>query len=739
MKQISQNYKSGQVKLEDVAAPPLRPGKLLIAAEFSAVSIGTEGMKVREAKMSYVGMARARPDQVKKVLHTLKQQGIRATYEKVMNRLDSLTPLGYSMCGVVVEVGEGVIGYEVGQRVACAGGNANHSELVCVPKNLCVPIPSDVDPRHAAFTTVGAIAMQGYRQSEMQLGETACIIGLGLLGQILTQILAAAGISVIGVDLQKGRCQLAESSGATAAFQPDDANMMKSIHRLTGGRGVDCVFITASGSSNAPVTLAASVSRDRARVVDIGKTKLDLPWNDYYEKELDVRFSRSYGPGRYDSTYEEDGIDYPIGYVRWTERRNMQSFVELLRKKAVDLTPLITEVVPFDQAEALYQAVATASDNILGIVFDYKLKDHKALDKRAREWRVNAAKAPGARDENTADIGVIGAGNYASSMLLPHLRDDKRANLRIVATTSGLTSKNAAVKFGIEKATTDYRVVIDSADVSTILIATRHSSHSSMVCEGLRAGKNVYVEKPLAISWRGLHEVVNTISESGNNRLMVGFNRRFSPMVKRIKNTMASAGPLSILYRVHAGQIDSGSWYQDSSHGSRFVGEAGHFIDVMSFLVGARPIEVFARTLRPSRAVKDDGDNVVVTVSYEDGSVGSLLYLTQGGHKTPKERIEAFGGGRTCILNNFESLQIYDGDGTSQSKSRSIDKGQKEQMKQFVAAVVDGEDMPISLSTILDTTAVTLAAEQSVISGAKVVLQDCDVTEAAGVIPSSVA
>ena len=730
MKQISQNYKSGQVRLEDVAVPKLRPGGLLVATEYSAVSIGTEGMKVREAKMSYLGMARARPDQVKKVLQALRQQGIRTTYEKVMNRLDSLTPLGYSLCGVIVEVGENVTGFKVGQRVACAGGHANHSEIIYAPRNLCVLVPDGVLPEHAAFTTVGAIVMHGYRQSEMQLGETACIIGLGLLGQILTQILNAAGISVIGVDIREDRCQLATASGAASAFKPDDANLLKVIQRSTGNRGADCIFITASGASNAPVTLAAKVARDRARIVDIGKTRVDLPWNDYYEKELDVRFSRSYGPGRYDSTYEEDGVDYPIGYVRWTEQRNMQSFVELLQHKAVDLTDLITEIVPFDQAESTYQALASTSDNILGIVFDYNLADYTAIDRSARDWGVNAPKATRLQPTESASIGIIGAGNYASSMLLPHLRKDNRARLRIVATTSGLTSKNAAAKFGIEKSTTDYRAVIDSENVSAILIATRHSSHAGMVCEGLRAGKTVYVEKPLAISWNGLSDVITAINESGNDRLMVGFNRRFAPLVVKMKQTMDSAGPLSILYRVHAGEIDAGSWYQDSSQGSRFVGEAGHFFDVMSFINGARPIEVFAQTLQPSKSVKDDSDNLVATVTYEDGSIASLLYLTQGGHKTPKEHIEAYGGGRTCILHNFERLDIFDGDRSSTRKARTINKGQKEQLSRFVVSIVTAKEMPIPLSTILDTTSLTLAAEQSARSGTKISLKDLELQRA---------
>jgi threonine dehydrogenase-like Zn-dependent dehydrogenase len=373
MRQVTQNYKSGEIRLEEVDWPALKAGGVLVRSHYSVISTGTEGMKVREGKLSYLGKARARPDQLKKVLQSLKQQGLLATYRKVMNKLDSLTPLGYSLAGEVVAVGADAAEFHVGQRVACAGaGYANHAEVNFVPKNLVVPVPDEVSLKHASFATVGAIALHAFRQAQMQLGESACVIGLGLLGQLLVQILRAAGIHAVGTDLVAERCRLAEELGANAALTAEDPALERLIARLTGGAGVDCVFVAAGGGSNAATELAVRIARDRARVVDIGKTRLDLPWNDYYLKELDVRFSRSYGPGRYDANYEERGIDYPIGYVRWTEKRNLASFLDLVSSGQVKVEPLISQVRKFGEAETVYRELAENGGNVLAVAFEYE-------------------------------------------------------------------------------------------------------------------------------------------------------------------------------------------------------------------------------------------------------------------------------------------------------------------------------------------------------------------------------
>lgn len=723
MKQVGQNYRKGTVTLEDVPAPVCHGGGLLVATDFSAVSIGTEGMKVREGKMSYVGMARARPDQVKKVLATLQQQGIKSTYQKVMNRLDSLTPLGYSTAGRVQAIGSGVVGFKVDQRVACGGaGYANHAELNFVPRNLCVAIPDNVSGAHAAFTTIGSIAMQGYRQSEAQLGEIVCVIGLGLIGQILVQILVAAGVSVVGVDLVASRLDTAKRGGAIDAFKPDDPDLHAAVRRVSGGHGMDCVFITTGGSSNEPVELASQISRDRARIVDIGKTKLDLCWNDFYEKELDLRFSRSYGPGRYDSKYEQEGIDYPIGYVRWTENRNMQAFLDLVAKNKIDMDLIVGKPVDFNNAEDTYTALATNSE-ALGLVFKHEGSSNQESPNDLITWTEKLSVGKQSVASNNAIIGVIGAGNYASSMLLPHLAGDDRVTLKSVATSSSLSATNAARKFGFESSTTNDDHLFGSDYISTILIATRHSSHVNLVCKGLEAGKTVYCEKPLAIDRDGFMHVVQTVRKTGNDRLMVGFNRRFAPIIQKLKSLL-KGGPLTMLYRVQAGALEPGTWYLDPREGGRFVGEAGHFLDLMTSVIGSRPVCVSAHSLSPYKQIGDDNENIVATVEFADGSLGCLMYLTQGSDKIGKEYLELHGSGQSITIDNFGTLMAFDGARNSKMKFAGKDKGQANQMRAFVNALVTGHNIPIPIEEILDTTALTLAAAESARIGKRIRLAD---------------
>jgi predicted dehydrogenase/threonine dehydrogenase-like Zn-dependent dehydrogenase len=711
MKQVSQNYRTGKIRLEDVENPALKRGGIVVRTRYSVISIGTEGMKVKEGKMSYLGKARARPDQVKKVLNTMRQQGLVATYQKVINKLDSLTPLGYSLSGEVIAVGEGAEEFHVGQRVACAGaGYANHAEINFIPRNLAVPVPEGVAMKHAAFATVGAIALQGYRQAEMQLGETACVIGLGLLGQLLVQILRAGGMHVIGIDLVESRCRLAEDMGAAVAMTPGDPGLAATIKRLTGGIGVDCIFLAAGGSSNAPVELAVGIARDRARVVDIGKTRLDLPWNDYYLKELDVRFSRSYGPGRYDPTYEERGVDYPIGYVRWTERRNLASFLDLIAEGKVQLEKIVSSVRPFSEAEQVYQEMAEGKSDSLGTVFEYT----GGADLVKRDWVPAVQVTTRPTKSGRLRLGVIGAGSYASSMLLPHLQKNVDVELAAVATTTSLSAQNALRKFGFRNATTDYKEILASDEIDAVLIATRHSSHARLVAEALRSGKATYVEKPLALETRGLELVRQAIAESGNDRLMVGFNRRFSPLVMALAQRFRGVhGPLCAHYRVHAAQLDKSSWYLDQAEGSRFVGEAGHFFDVLAHVIEARPISVSSMSLRPNKVTPDDLENIAVTVQYEDGSLGNLLYLTQGGAKVPKEWLEVFGGGCTAQLQNFESLVTYENEKQDTLRARVVDKGQRHELEAFVSAAKTGSAMPIPVESLFDTTLTTIAALES--------------------------
>ena len=717
MKQISQNYKTGNIKLEEVDIPAAKRGGVIVQTEFSVISAGTEGMKAKEGNMSYLGKAKARPDQVKKVIQSVQQQGLKSTYEKVMNKLDSLTPLGYSLSGSIVDVQQGAEEFQVGQRVACAGaGYANHAEFNYVPKNLVVPVPKNVSMEHAAFTTIGAISMQGFRQANMQLGETACVIGLGLLGQILVQILKASGINVVGIDLMESRCELAISLGAAYATTPNDPALKSYIAKINQGIGIDCSFITAGGNTNAPIELAVDIARDRGRIVDIGKTKLDLSWNDFFDKELDLKFSRSYGPGRYDHNYEEKGIDYPVGYVRWTEKRNMSSFLNLVADEKVLIDPIITEIRPFTEAEDVYSELIEGKESLLGIVFRHP-KDN-VYTKKLPKYRIDENKIVNTIAKDDLGIGMIGAGNYASSMILPNLVKIKAVSFKEVSTATSLSSENAAKKFGFERASTDYKSVLAASDVDIVMIATRHTSHASMVAEALHSQKIVYVEKPLAIDMEGLQEVCNAISTNNNPRLMVGFNRRFSPLVQALNNQMGlHTAPYTINYRVHAGQLDSSSWYLDSSEGSRFIGEAGHFFDLFAAIINARPVSVLARSIRPHNITQDDLDNVSVLVNYADGSVANLTYLTQGGIKVPKEYLEVFGGGSTAQLNNFKEVIIYSGNNRQTHKSKGLNKGQFEMLYEFISNISHGNEVPIALETIIDTTALTLAAADSLKSG----------------------
>lgn len=707
MKQIAQNYKSGELAVLDVPTPACRPGGVVVRTSYSLISTGTELMKVSEARLSLVGKARARPDQVKKVLDSVAQQGPKAAYQKAMNKLDSYTPLGYSLCGVVVEVGAGVEEFAVGDVVAAAGNEfALHSELNWVPVNLCVRVPDGVPPEQAAFSTVGAIAMQGVRRAEPQLGEVACVIGLGLIGQLVVRLLVSAGIKVVGLDTVEERCRMAEKAGALvcAGPTPDGIALVESAAlEASEGLGCDHVLITAGGSSNEPVEVAVRLVRDRGRVVDIGKTRLDLPWNDYYEKELDVRFSRSYGPGRYDDRYELEGIDYPGSYVRWTERRNLSSFLALVAGGQMDLSALVSTVHPIDEAVDVYARLREGQLEGIGHLLHYPDAERaQAEARRPVAERVPSSAADRVRPAGAkVRIGFVGAGNYASSMLLPHLAAHDGVALGSVATARSLSAVNAQRKFGFEQMSTDAEDVLSDPSLDAVFVVTRHRSHAEMVCRALEAGKAVFVEKPLALDEAQVQQILDTVERTGNDRLMVGFNRRFAPLVEELVGQVRrQPGPLSVRYLVNAGKMDSKSWYLDEAEGTRFVGEGGHFIDTVSAIVGAGPVEVHSAV---------QGDEVHALLVYPDGSTGSIAYVTSGSAKFPKETLDVSGGGTTARLDNFRKLTVWGRGRPSTTRALAADKGQRGQVAAFVDAVARGSEMPISLDSLVATTRATLA------------------------------
>ncbi|MGH3990944.1 MAG: bi-domain-containing oxidoreductase, partial [Pseudonocardiaceae bacterium] len=708
MKQVVQNYKTGELTLLEVPAPMCKPGGVLVRTRYSLISTGTELMKVGEAGMSMLAKARARPDQVAKVMQSVATNGLPATYRKVINRLDSYTPLGYSLCGVVAEVGDGVPDVAVGDLVACAGNeHALHSELNWVPTNLYCRVPDGVTAPHGAFGTVGSIAMQGVRRGEPQLGEVALVIGLGLIGQLVVQLLAAAGVRVVGVDPDSERCALAERLGALVCSHPGSGVVDTAVGELTGGHGVDQVYLAAGGSSNEPVELAARLSRDRGRVVDIGKCRLDLPWNAYYEKELDVRFSRSYGPGRYDPAYELEGRDYPIGYVRWTERRNLECFLDLLASGRVDVEPLISHVADFADAVKTYEGLNRGELKAVAVLFRYNGRPDAAIAptvpvpavasvSMARHGRAPAAAprsvdVPAVRPGQSLGVAFVGAGNYASSMLLPHLVGRADVELRQVVTTSALSAANAKRKFGFGEAGTDVETMLEDPSVDAVFVVTRHSSHAELTRRALLAGKAVFVEKPLALSEAELGRVLSAIEESGNDRLQVGFNRRFAPLLREAKGRFGRrVGPASVRYLVNAGKLDQQSWYgRQDSEGSRFVGEGGHFVDTVSWLLDSEPSTVFAC------ATPGQGDLQVV-LRYLDGSTAVITYATSGAAGFPKETIDLLADGKVLRFDDFQRAGVHGRKRWSTPRlvsprmARGRDKGQRAQIDAFLDAVRSG-------------------------------------------------
>ncbi len=728
MKQVVQNYKSGELAVLDVPVPGCKPGGVLVRSAYSLISTGTELMKVSEAGMSMLGKARSRPDQVAKVMQSVATNGLPATYRKVMGKLDSYTPLGYSLCGVVEQVGDGIDDVKVGDLVACAGNeHALHAELNWVPKNLYARVPDGLTPRHAAFGTVGSIALQGVRQGESRLGEVALVIGLGLIGQLVAQLLTASGVRVVGADPDPERCELAARLGAVACGDPASAAVETAVAELTDGHGVDQVYLAAGGGSNQPVELAARLCRDRGRVVDIGKCRLDLPWNAYYEKELDVRFSRSYGPGRYDPEYELEGRDYPIGYVRWTERRNLACFLDLLAHGSVDVELLVSHVADFDDAVETYQRLKDGDLKAVAVLFRYPEPAGETGEAAAPVVAVPAVKPRGAVASTPARaiptpvrLAFVGAGNYATSMLLPHLAPRDGVVLSTVVTTTALSAANAQRKFGFAEATTDLDAVLGDPSIDAVFVVTRHSSHAELTRRALLAGKPVFVEKPLALTEDELAGVLAAVEESGNDRLQVGFNRRFAPLLQEAKRRFgARTGPANLRYLVNAGRLAHGSWYlQQGTEGSRFAGEGGHFIDTASWLLDSDPVSVYA-------VATSGSEDLQVVLRYPDGSTATISYVTTGPAGFPKETLDLVADGKALRLDDFVRAAVYDGGRKRWISSRlpkARDKGQSAELAAFIKAVRTGGPMPVPLESLVATTAATLAVRTGLAGGAPVTL-----------------
>jgi predicted dehydrogenase/threonine dehydrogenase-like Zn-dependent dehydrogenase len=731
MKQVVQNYRKGTLALEEVPMPVVKAGGVLVQTHYSLISAGTEKMKVDDSRRSYIGMAKARPDKVKQVMETFKQLGPLATFRKVMNKLDSMTPLGYSLAGKVIEVGEGVEGFQVGDMVACGGGElATHAELNWIPVNLCVKIPELkgqpgvlLSAQEASFATVGSIAMQGVRQAEVQVGENVAVIGLGLVGLLSCQILQAAGCRVIGFDIDQRKVDLARSLGIEGAENSAQVDPVQAVEAFSSGYGADAVLVTTGTKSNQPIETAGEICRDRGTVVDVGINKMDVPWDLYYGKELVLKQSRSYGPGRYDPSYEMDGNDYPIGYVRWTENRNIKSFLELQAAGKLDVTPLTTHVFNFDQAAEAYNLIAgEAEEFYVGIVLKYDVSEQRL--EKAGIKSIRLVETP---EGKTPNLGVVGAGNFARTMLLPHLTS-AGINLAGVATATGISAKDTAKKFGFDTCTTDYKELLADDKIDAVLVATRHDLHGPVVLDALRAGKHVFTEKPLCLNEGQLHEIAGAYSQavSGDHPpvLTVGFNRRFAPLVVKMKEFFAGRQePMIMHYRINAGFMEKDSWYQDLKvGGGRVIGEVCHFIDTLQYLTDADPVSVYARTIQTDNQATTLHDNVVITLGFNDGSVASVTYLANGDSSFPKEYIEAFADRKVAVMDNFTSLTTMKGGKKKTQKAMMSDKGHKDEMKVFADVLKGKAAMPISFESMYATTLATFKVHESLEKKAEIAI-----------------
>jgi len=719
MKQVFQDARSAEITVVDVPAPKLLAGCVLVRTAASLVSAGTERASSEFAGKNLLQKARMRPDLVREVLSKVSRDGLLTTVSTVRSRLGQPSALGYSSAGTVVAVGEGVTDINPGDRVACAGaGHAVHAEFACVPRLLVAKIHWDaVGFDEAAFTTVGAVALHGVRLADAKLGDIVAVIGLGLLGQLTVQILKAASCCVLGMDISAERVQLALRSGADAV-----SSSSSDFHDLclqhSGGHGADAILITAQTSSNDPLNLAGAAARNRAVVVAVGAVAMDIPRRFFYEKELDFRVSRSYGPGRYDVAYEQKGIDYPIGYVRWTETRNMQAFLKLLGDHKLDLHPLITHRFPIARAHSAYDLITgKMHEPSLGVLIEYPDDAEETRFVRVANHDRSAASNKSIR------LGLLGAGGFATGTLLPVIKRVGDVEMIVARAANGSHARHAAAKFGFDSSTTDEREILDNPAINTVVIATRHHLHAAQVIAALKSGKHVFCEKPLCLNEAELSEIAAAYDAltSTQQLLMVGFNRRFAPLALRMKTFLqALHEPLALHYRVNAGFLAADHWLNDPQQGGgRILGEVCHFVDFLCFLTDSCAIEVETRSL--ANPGQYSNDNIVCSLRFANGSQATISYLANGDKSYSKERIEVFGGGSVAVLEDFRRLELVRGG--KKRVSRSLlrqDKGHRGEWEAFVKAIQTGAESPIPFREVVNTMLTTFALEESRCLGHKV-------------------
>jgi predicted dehydrogenase/threonine dehydrogenase-like Zn-dependent dehydrogenase len=711
MKQILQSLKTGTTEVAEVPCPAIKRGQLLIRSSHTLVSAGTERMLVEFGKANWLDKARQQPDKVRMVIDKIKTDGLMPTVEAVFNKLDQPLPLGYCNVGTALEAGAGVSGFAVGSRVV---SNGKHAEVVNVPVNLCARVPDAVPDEEAAFTVLGAIALQGIRLVQPTLGETVVVTGLGLIGLVAVQLLRAHGCRVLGLDFDADKLALARSFGAEVVELAAGQDPVAAALAYSRGRGVDAVIITASTKSNEPVHQAALMCRKRGRIVLVGVTGLELSRADFYEKELSFQVSCSYGPGRYDPSYEEKGNDYPVGFVRWTEQRNLEAVLDMMADGRLDVKPLISHRFALDRAEEAYALVGGAGPS-LGILLQYPGVGVQ-LDATLRQATVAIGVMPDSirhpvpsadriadRNDNqhVAVLGFVGSGNYATAVLIPAFKA-AGARLKTVASSGGVSGLHAGRKFGFESTTTDTISVFSDAQINAVVVTTRHDSHASFVMQALKAGKHVFVEKPLCLM---LGELAQIEAAASTPIVMVGFNRRFAPQVQKINSLLKGVtGPKTFVMTVNAGAIPAAHWTQDLEvGGGRIIGEACHFIDLLRFLAGSR-----VASHQVTRMDSQSGDSVSISLKFEDGSIGVVHYLANGSKAFPKERLEVFAAGRVLQLDNFRKLKGFGWPGFTKMNLWRQDKGQKACAAAFVKAISTGGPAPIPLDQILEVARVSI-------------------------------
>jgi predicted dehydrogenase len=708
MQQLTQKLSNGEMAVQEMPAPVLGKGMVLVKNHYSLISAGTEGSTASTARKSLIGKAKERPQQVKQVLEVLAQQGPVQTYRAVTKKLEAYSPMGYSSAGEVVAVGEGTSGFQKGDKVACAGvGYANHAEIIAVPVNLCVKLQADADLKQASYNTLGAIALQGVRQADLRLGESCAIIGLGLLGQLAGLMLKASGIKVIGIDVSDAPVELAAKHFADMALVRSSPGIENQIEDFTNGLGVDGVIIAAATSSLDPINFAGAIARKKGKVVILGAVPTGFERDPFwYKKELELKMSCSYGPGRYDLNYEEKGIDYPAAYVRWTEKRNMEAFQHMIHSGSIKLDYLTTHEFPLEDAPKAYDMIVNKTEPYLGIALKYDTEKPVQLQNKITISQPKPVSKIG--------IGFIGAGSYAQGSLLPNIpKKNNDISCKGVLTNTGTTSKRVAERFGFEFCTSNEKDILVNKDINTLFIATRHDSHAEYVLKGLNAGKHIFVEKPLCLTENELEDILTQQQvASSQQQVMVGFNRRFSPLSEILSKRIGKE-PMTMIYRINAGNIPGDNWIQDMEiGGGRIIGEACHFIDYLTWLNGSKPVSVFANALPDPAGLND---TVNINIQFENGSSGIVAYYANGSKSMPKEYIEVFHAGASAQLINFKELKYF-GKSKLKKKLFNQDKGQAQMVKGFLEGIISGKPL-IPFDEIVAVTRATFAVLESIKTG----------------------